>query len=722
MASSNSNKRRSRIQRIIQNFHLVWLDGNINENDDDFCNSIQKLKQVVNTVNTFVDFDECIDFINEIPEETAFMITSGALGQTTVPAIHNKKQVSVIYIFCGNKDRHEKWAKEWPKVKGVFTDIKPICEALKQAAQDCDQNAVSISFAPTEDSTANKDNLDCSFMYTEILKEILLTIHFDDEHINEFLNHCRIEFAENSFELRNVNKIEKEYRDHQPIWWYTCETFLYSMLNRALRLMDVDIIIQMGFFVCDLHKNIADLHSKQFHGQTSSQSFIVYRGQSLAQPDFNQLKQNQGGLLAFNNFLSTSENRETSLEFIRRNPSKNESVSILFVMCINPSIQSTPFAHVANISEISEEEEILFSMHSVFRIGKIKQFSDKPQIWEAELTLTDDNDSQLRELSETIQKETSGSTGWNRLGQLLIKLAKFDKAEALYEILLKQTTDQKEKANIFHQLGLTNKHRGEYSKALEYYEKSLEIDKKTLPANHPLLATSYNNIGLVYQSMGEYSKALEYYEKSLEIRKKTLPANHPDLAQSYNNIGNVYKSMGEYSKALEYYEKSLEIYKKTLPANHSDLAISYNNIGLVYKSMGEYSKALQYYEKSLEIRKKSLPANHPSLATSYNNIGSVYYSMGEYSKALEYYEKSLEIMKKTLPANHPSLATSYNNIGWVYRNKTDYKKALDYYERALDIWQRSLPSNHPSIQNVKESIDFVKKKLQLTLFFSTYKK
>jgi len=753
MASSNSNKRRPRIQRIIQNFHLVWLDGNINENDDDCRHSIQKLKQVVNTVNTFVDFDECIDFINKIPEETTFMITSGAFGQTVVPAIHNKKQVSVIYIFCGNKDRHEKWAKEWPKVKGVFTDIKPICEALKQAAQDCDQNAVSISFAPSGDSTANKNTLECSFMYTQILKDILLTIHFDHEHINEFLNYCRIEFAENSSELQNVNKIEKEYRNHEPIWWYTCETFLYSMLNRALRLMDVDIIIQMGFFVCDLHKNIADLHSKQFHGQTSSQSFIVYRGQSLAQTDFNQLNQNQGGLLAFNNFLSTSENRETSLEFIYRNPSKNEFVSILFVMRIDPSIQSTPFAHVANISEISEEEEILFSMHSVFRIGKIKQFSDKPQIWEAELTLTDDNDPQLRELSETIQKETSGSTGWNRLGRLLIKLAKFDKAEALYEILLKQTTDQNEKAHIFHQLGFINDHRGEYSKALEYYEKSLEIRKKTLPANHPDLATSYNNIGLVYRSMGEYSKALEYYEKSLEIRKKTLPANHPDLATSYNNIGLVYRSMGEYSKALEYYEKALEIRKKTLPANHPSLATSYNNIGLVYDSMGEYSKALEYYEKSLEIKKETLPANHPSLATSYNNIGSVYdsmgeyskaleyyekslqirkkilpanhpdlaqsynniglvyKSMGEYSKALEYYEKSLEIKKKSLPANHPLLATSYNNIGWVYRNKTDYKKALDYYERALDIWQRSLPSNHQNIQNVKESIDFVKKKL-----------
>ena len=39
--------------------------------------------------------------------------------------------------------------------------------------------------------------------------------------------------------------------------------------------------------------------------------------------------------------------------------------------------------------------------------------------------------------------------------------------------------------------------------------------------------------------MGEYSKALSYYEKSLEIKQQSLPPNHPDLAASYNNIGEV---------------------------------------------------------------------------------------------------------------------------------------------------------------------------------------
>ena len=35
--------------------------------------------------------------------------------------------------------------------------------------------------------------------------------------------------------------------------------------------------------------------------------------------------------------------------------------------------------------------------------------------------------------------------------------------------------------------------------------------------------------------MGEYSKALEYYEKDIEIKKIALPKNHPNLAISYSN-------------------------------------------------------------------------------------------------------------------------------------------------------------------------------------------
>ncbi|CAF4775383.1 unnamed protein product, partial [Rotaria sp. Silwood2] len=37
--------------------------------------------------------------------------------------------------------------------------------------------------------------------------------------------------------------------------------------------------------------------------------------------------------------------------------------------------------------------------------------------------------------------------------------------------------------------------------------------------------------------MGDHSKALEFYDKALEIEEKALPPNHPSLATCYNNIG-----------------------------------------------------------------------------------------------------------------------------------------------------------------------------------------
>ena len=87
----------------------------------------------------------------------------------------------------------------------------------------------------------------------------------------------------------------------------------------------------------------------------------------------------------------------------------------------------------------------------------------------------------------------------------------------MYTVLLGQTSDEGEKALYYNQLGYVKDDQGDYEKALWYYEKGLEIRQKTLPPNHPDLATSYNNIGVVYDNMGEYSKALSFYEKSLEI-------------------------------------------------------------------------------------------------------------------------------------------------------------------------------------------------------------
>ena len=666
---------------------------------------------MINDVQVFTESAACVDFLREVDDEKVFVIASGALGKDLVPQIHLLPQVDTIYIFCDNRERHKPWTVEWSKVKDVYTRIKDIREALQHSVKQCNQESTPMSFVSSnaEGSAVDLDQLEPSFMYTQLFKKILLEMKHDESARKDLVEYCRKQ--ENlSDELTLIDEFDRQYRPDKAIWWYTQDCFIYQMLNRALRLLESDIIVDMGFFIHDLHRQIEQLHRKQV-GQYGGQSFTVYRGQGLSTADFEKLKNNPGGLLSFNSFVSTSKVEEVSRRFARNASKKPDTVGVLFIMTIDPALKSTPFAEIMEHSYIREEAEVLFSMHSVFRVAHIEVLDKLSRLFEVRLTLTADDDPKLRQLTKRIDQEVKGSTGWKRIGHLLIKVGKLEKAEELYIKLMTRHADENDTTHYIHQLGRIKDGQGDYKGALSYNKKCLGIRQKSLPANHPDLASSYGNIGSVYDRMGEYSKALSYYEKCFDIQRSSLPADHPSLAISYGNIGGVYKNMGEYSKALSYYEKCLDIQQESLPANHPSLATSYDNIGGVYKKMGEYSKALASHEKCLDIQQKSLPANHPSLATSYNNIGGVYKKMGEYSKALASHEKCLDIQQKSLPDNHPDLATSYNNIGSVHYHKEEFSKALALFQRALNIWQNTLPSNHPSIQTALEWIEIVKKKL-----------
>ncbi|CAF1336708.1 unnamed protein product [Adineta steineri] len=700
---ANAN-RRINMQRM-QNVLLIWLDHNINNNNADRNNTIKQLKRIVNNINTFTDGEECVDFIKTIINNKICMIVSGALGEHIVPHVHDMSQVDTIFIFCNNQEWHKQWTKEWSKIKGIFTDITSICKALKQTAHQCEQNAISISFMA---SNTKFDQLDPSFMYTQILKEILLTITFEDRHFKKFITYFREAFVENECDLHNIEKLERDYHNQRPIWWYTYQCFLYSMLNQALRFMDVDIIVRMGFFINDLHRDIQRLHSEQFVGEESDKTFTVYRGQCLSKEDFTEMTKTKGGLLSFNNFLSTSKDRDVSLLFAPQAATNPDLVGILFVISINPTHSKIPFACVSDISHFHTEDEVLFSMHTVFRIGDIKPMDENNYLYEVNLTLTNDNDQDLRALSNQIRQETfPNQEGWYRLGLLLIKMGQFAKAQGIYKVLLSQTINESDKASIYYQLGWIKYSQGEYQKALSSHQKALTIRQKLLPSNHPDLGDSYSSIGNTYYCMSDNPKALLSHEKALAIRQQSLPSNHPDLGSSYNNIGLVYDSMGDYPKALLSHEKDLAILQQSLPSNHPDLGTSYNNIGNVYRNIGDYSKALSYYEKDLAILKQSLPFNHPDLGASYNNIGNMYGKMGDYQKTLSFYEKALAIRQQSLPSNHPDLASSYMGFGLVYYNMGDYPKALSYYEKALAIRQQSLPSSHPDLGASDNNIGLV---------------
>jgi hypothetical protein len=109
--------------------------------------------------------------------------------------------------------------------------------------------------------------------------------------------------------------------------------------------------------------------------------------------------QTKGGLISFNNFLSTSKRREISFSFAQMAAANPDLVGVLFTMHIDPDQSTTPFASIREVSYFQTEDEVLFSMHTVFRICDIKPMDGKNRLYEVALTLNSDNDEDLNELN-----------------------------------------------------------------------------------------------------------------------------------------------------------------------------------------------------------------------------------------------------------------------------------------------------------------------------------
>ena len=686
--------------QMTQNVLLIWLDANIDESSGVCQNTIAHFRRAVNDIEAFIDGEECVQFLKDIAHEKVCMIVSGSLGQEIVPRVHDLPQLDSIFIFCSNKKNHKRWAKAWSKIKGVYTKIEPLCEALEQAAQQCEQNTVFISTMAAADlAEGNKDRLGPSYMYTQIMKEILLTINFEQQHIEQCIQYCRQVLTGNEKQLKYVDQLAEQYHQQTPIWWYTCDCFLYSMVNRALRVMDVDLIIKSGFFIRDLHRQIEQLHQEQFGDHGSNQPFTVYRGQGMDKEAFDKIVTDKGGLISFNSFLVTNKNRSTSLKFARSALKDAQTVGVLFVMVIDPAQSSTRFASIDNVSHHrGHGKEILFSMHSVFRIRDIKQIDQNSHLFQVNLELTVATDRDLLDLTDLFRKKfRQHPNGWYNLCEMLVHMHHFKMARLIYEHLLEETPDEREKGNLYRHIGSIKADEGDDEGAITCIETALEILKKTLPLNHPRLAFSYTKIGLVYGRISEYAKALVSHQNALRIYQTIRSSDHPDMALTHNNIGLVYNEMKEFNKALLSYEKALVIYQQSLPSTRLDLAMSYSNIGAMYDNMGDYPQALSSYEEALENRQQILPPTHPDLAVSYNNIGFLCSRMGDYPKALSSHEKALTVQQESLPLTHPDLASSYMGIGNAYYYMGEYPKALSFYEIQLEIGQKSLSPIDPDL-------------------------
>ncbi|MFX1317257.1 MAG: tetratricopeptide repeat protein, partial [Promethearchaeota archaeon] len=177
------------------------------------------------------------------------------------------------------------------------------------------------------------------------------------------------------------------------------------------------------------------------------------------------------------------------------------------------------------------------------------------------------------------------------------------------------------------------------------WEEMIEIGEEALK-NHPNYGPNYSWLGEAYNKQGKRKKAMNCYEKGIQVLKKDLE-KYPKDDNVLNLIGYNYLRLGKYKEAIKCYKETIKIRPKSEHHLHS--------IGQTYMKMGLFNKAIKYLEKSLEV--------NPKHSYAWFDLGLIYEDTNEYDKAIEYYEKAVEsspqwvkLRKKLLKLKPDSLA------------------------------------------------------------------
>ena len=82
------------------------------------------------------------------------------------------------------------------------------------------------------------------------------------------------------------------------------------------------------------------------------------------------------------------------------------------------------------------------------------------------------------------------------------------------------------------------------------------------------VSASYNNMGIVYKKQGHYDKALEYYQKDLDITIRVVGHDHPDVAISKFNLASLLRNMDKAAESKQMFTEAAGIFRAALGADH----------------------------------------------------------------------------------------------------------------------------------------------------------
>ena len=255
--------------------------------------------------------------------------------------------------------------------------------------------------------------------------------------------------------------------------------------------------------------------------------------------------------------------------------------------------------------------------------------------------------------------------------------------------------------------------------ALNLYLKILEIESQIYKEDNFELAETYDKIAELYISLNNYSDALPYIIKSIDIYQNNLLNPKDRLVSSLKNIREVYEKQNKFilldksDRLIKSLEGINSIYSiedfftevDLLNQTIEDTAFTFLDLAKSYKSRGLYSQAAENFSKALDLPASSLDFNY-----YYNFIMQDSTHTPQMLNAFQFLSQS-----------DSSSYGSYFYLSLLNKKLNNQKDYIDYMKKYIDVVGNSEKANYLQAQYYFDEKQYIESLLFLQKILSNNK-
>ncbi|WP_118951573.1 tetratricopeptide repeat-containing sensor histidine kinase [Taibaiella helva] len=269
---------------------------------------------------------------------------------------------------------------------------------------------------------------------------------------------------------------------------------------------------------------------------------------------------------------------------------------------------------------------------------------------------------------------------------------------------------------LYNNLGNAYIAENKHDTAVQYYFKSLDVQKRQKKTDTQSLMLSYGGIGGAFAEMGKLKLALHYLSLLEQLAQRAGDTGL--VAAAYTSIGNAYgnqKTSDGIDSAVKYFRKSLPLY---LSLGRKGYAFTtYLSLGQSSVDKGRLEEARRYYDSAL-VLDRDQAFTTPDF---FKGVGGLEYMSGHYREAIPYLKKALLLSKET--GSRQNRLDILDYLTGVYRQLGDYQQAFAYqsdYVRLRDSTMNeemvhAISQMEVRYRTAEKDRELVESKLQLAL-------